>query len=417
MPSLLIRNIKLLVQVRDQAPAVVRGKDMAQLPVLADAYLLMVDGKIERFGPMSDCPDKADKTLDATGRMVFPGWCDSHTHLVFAASREEEFVNRIKGMSYEEIAAHGGGILNSAKKLRATSEDDLFASARKRLDEIIAMGTGAVEIKSGYGLSIDSELKSLRVIKRLKEVSPIPIKASFLGAHAMPLEFKENREVYIQQIIEEMLPVIAREGLADYIDVFCEKGFYSQEETDRILKAGAQYGLKAKIHANQLHYSGGVQVGVANGAVSVDHLEHCGPEEIACLQTGNTLPTLLPSCSFFLGIPYAPARALIEADLPVVLATDYNPGSTPSGNVPFLISLACINMKMLPEEAINATTINGAAALELEKEVGSITVGKRANVWISAPMPSYAYLPYAFGSSLVDTVILNGVVYPNQLQD
>ena len=414
MSSLLIRNIKTLVQLRDPAPVVVAGSAMSELPVLDDAFLLIEDGLIADFGPMSECPERADQILNATDRLVFPSWCDSHTHLVFAASREEEFVNRIKGMSYEEIAAKGGGILNSARKLRDTSEDALFERALGRLHEIIGFGTGAVEIKSGYGLSPDSEIKMLRVVRRLKEISPIPIKATFLGAHAMPLEFKENREGYLNQLLNEMLPQIADEGLAEYIDVFCERGFYTVEETERILEAGARYGLKPKIHANQLAYSGGVQVGVKHNAISVDHLEYCGEAEIESLKSGNTLPTLLPSCSFFLGLPYGPARDLIDAGLPVVLATDYNPGSTPSGNMHLLNALACIQMKMLPEEAINATTINGAAAMELSDQCGSISRGKLGNVWISKPMPSYAYLPYAFGSQLVDTVILNGEVQKRQ---
>jgi imidazolonepropionase len=411
MSSLLIRNIKGLVQAEHQRRALVRGAGMSELPVTEQAYLLMESGRIAGFGSMADCPDRAGQILDATGRFVFPSWCDSHTHLVFAASREEEFVLRIKGMRYEEIAARGGGILNSARRLADASEDQLFYSAWNRLQEVIGYGTGAIEIKSGYGLSLESELKMLRVVRRLKEKSPIPIKASFLGAHALPAEYKTDREGYLRLLTEEMLPQIAAEGLADYCDVFCERGFFTVEETDRILKAGWKYGLKPKIHANQLDYSGGVQTGVANKAVSVDHLEHCGPAEIEALQNSDTMPTLLPSCSFFLGLPYAPARQLIEAGLPVALASDFNPGSTPSGRMPFVVSLACIHMNMLPEEAINAATLNGARAMELEDDYGTIAVGKAANVFISNPMPSIAYLPYAFGGDHVQTVILNGRIW------
>jgi imidazolonepropionase len=360
---------------------------------------------------MSECPATADTVLDATGRMVFPSWCDSHTHIVFAASREEEFVSRIKGLSYEEIAQQGGGILNSARRLQAASEDQLFEGAWERLQEVIGYGTGAIEIKSGYGLSLESELKMLRVIRRLRAVSPIPVKATFLGAHAVPAEYRERREDYIALIINEMLPAVAAEGLADYCDVFCDKGFFTVEETGRILQAAAQYGLQPKIHANELGYTGGVQAGIAAGAISVDHLEYTGDAEIEALLASTTLPTLLPSCAFFLGIPYGPARRMIDAGLPVVLATDYNPGSTPSGRMPFVISLACIKMKMLPEEAIQAATINGARAMELESSHGSIARGKVASFFITRPMPSLAYLPYAFGSDLVDTIVLNGCVW------
>ncbi|MBK8558248.1 MAG: imidazolonepropionase [Lewinellaceae bacterium] len=408
MANLLIRNIKGLVLAVQEASAAVRGKDMAQLPVLENAWLLVENDTIHSYGSMPGCPERADTTLDANDRFVFPSWCDSHTHLVFAASREEEFVSRIKGLSYEDIAAQGGGILNSARKLQSMPAEQLLESAWNRLEEIIGYGTGMVEIKSGYGLTLDSELKMLRVIRELKKISPIPIKATFLGAHAMPAEFKTNREGYLKLVIDEMLPKIAAEGLADYCDVFCERGFYSVEETDRILKAAAQYGLKPRIHANQMHYSGGVQVGIANQAISVDHLEHCGAAEIAALQHASTFPTLLPSCSFFLGLPYAPARDLIDAGLPVVLATDFNPGSTPSGRMPFVLSLACIHMKMLPEEAIHAATINGAAALEMADQYGSITPGKIANLMISKPMSSIAFLPYAFGTDPVERVILAG---------
>jgi imidazolonepropionase len=411
MPSLLIRNIKTLVQAETHPRPVVKGAGMAVLPVVNDAFLLIENERIASFGHISQCPDRADKVLDASGRMVFPCWCDSHTHIVFAASREEEFVDRIRGLSYEEIARRGGGILNSARRLQEVSEEALFESAWGRLQEVIGYGTGAIEIKSGYGLTVESEMKMLRVIRRLKAESPIPVKATFLGAHAVPLEYKERRGAYIDLIINQMLPQVAEEGLADYCDVFCDQGFFSPEETAQILQAGWRYGLKPKIHANELGYTGGVQAGVANKAISVDHLEYTGDAEIEALKQSDTLPTLLPSCAFFLGIPYAPARKMMDAGLPVVLATDYNPGSSPSGKMPFVLSLACIKMKMLPEEAINAATINGARAMELESEYGSIAVGKVANVFISAPIPSLAFIPYAFGSNLVETVVLQGKLW------
>lgn len=411
MSSLLIRNIKNLVQAETRPRPIVKGADMAVLPVVNDAFLLIENERIASFGPMSQCPDRADKVLDASGRMVFPCWCDSHTHIVFAASREEEFVDRIRGLSYEEIARRGGGILNSARRLQEVPEETLFQSAWERLQEVIGYGTGAIEIKSGYGLSLESEMKMLRVIRRLKAASPIPVKATFLGAHAVPVEYKERRGAYIDLIIHQMLPQVAEEGLADYCDVFCDKGFFTPEETAQILQAGWQYGLKPKIHANELGYTGGVQAGVANKAISVDHLEYTGDAEIEVLKQSDTLPTLLPSCAFFLGIPYAPARKMMDAGLPVVLATDYNPGSSPSGKMPFVVSLACIKMKMLPEEAINAATINGASAMELVSEYGSIAVGKVANVFISTPIPSLAYIPYAFGSNLVESVVLRGKLW------
>lgn len=408
MSSLLIRNIGTLVQVAEGPSALSIGALMAQLPTLDDAYLLVEGERIAAFGPMSQCPERAEKTIDAQGGMLFPGWCDSHTHIVFAATREEEFRDRILGMSYEEIAARGGGILNSARKLRACSEDDLYEAALGRLNEVIDYGTAAIEIKSGYGLSLDSEIKMLRVIRRLKAVSPIPIKATFLGAHAVPTEYKSDRIAYIKLIINEMLPMVASEGLADYCDVFCDQGFFTPEETDRILEAGWKHGLKPKIHANELGYTGGVQAGVARGALSVDHLEYCGDAEIECLRQSDTLPVALPSCAFFLGIPYSPGRKMIDAGLPLVLASDYNPGSSPSGNMHFVVSLACIKMRLLPEEALNAATINGAFAMEQEAEVGSIAVGKLANLWISRPLSSLALLPYAFGSNLVERVIVRG---------
>jgi imidazolonepropionase len=408
MPTLLIRNIRALYLTEKIPRALVKGAEMAHAPHINDAYLLAENGRIAAFGPMVECPDRADEVLDATGRLVLPSWCDSHTHIVFAATREEEFVDRIRGLSYEEIAERGGGILNSAKKLREASEDKLFEGAWERLIEVIGLGTGAIEVKSGYGLSLDSEIKMLRVVRRLKERSPIPVKATFLGAHAIPMEYRSDRSAYISLIINEMLPKVAAESLADYCDVFCDKGFFTPEETEQILEAGWKWGLKPKIHANELGLTGGVQAGIAQRAISVDHLEFTSEVEISALLDSDTLPTLLPGCAFFLGIPYAPARQMIDAGLPVVLASDYNPGSCPSGNMPFVVSLACAKMKMLPEEALQAATLNGARAMELEGELGSIAVGKIANIFITRPMMSLAGLPYAFGSNVVETVILNG---------
>jgi len=411
MGTLLIRNIGLLVQAEKRPRSVVKGAEMSHLPTIAGAFLLIENDRIAAFGPMERCPERADTVLDASGRMVFPSWCDSHTHLVFAAPRDEEFVDRIRGLSYEEIARRGGGILNSARRLRQMPEEALLEGAWQRLCEVIAQGTGAIEIKSGYGLSTESELKMLRVIRRLKAISPIPIKATFLGAHAVPEEYRTRRNDYLDLIIHQMLPRVAEEGLAEYCDVFCDRGFFTPAETERILQAAWRYGLKPKIHANELDNSGGVQVGVANAAVSVDHLECIGAEEIAVLRHSTTLPTLLPACAFFLGIPYAPARQLIDAGLPVVLASDYNPGSAPSGRMAFVVSLACIQMKMLPEEAIHAATLNGARAMELETDYGSIAVGKKANLFITRPMTSLAQVPYFFGTDPVETVILNGRVW------
>lgn len=401
----LIVNIKQLHQVEDHnTPGKTRiaGKGMAHIPSLEHAWLLMEDGLIHSFGDMADIPaDHADKTVDASGRMILPAWVDSHTHLVFAGPRDGEFVDRIKGLSYEEIARRGGGILNSAAKLNAMDEQELYDQSLARLHRVMAQGTGAIEIKSGYGLCIEGELKMLRVIRRLKENAGIPVKASFLAAHAYPLEYRENKEGYIKLIIDEMLPRVAGEGLADYMDVFCEQGFFGVPETERLLEAGWKYGLKPKIHANQLHHSGGVQTGVKHNALSVDHLECVGDEEIASLKTGNTMPTLLPGAAFFLGIQYQPARRIIDAGLPVCLATDYNPGSCPSGNVPLLLSIACTQLKMTPEEAINSVTVNGAAALELEQQLGTIRPGKKANLIITHKIPSLAYIPYDYGNNPV----------------
>lgn len=408
--SLLVSNIKNLV-LAEKMPRTepLRGNDLAHLPILENAFLLVENQRIKDFGPMADCPDRAGQTFDATGRMVFPCWVDSHTHLVFAKSREEEWVDRIKGLSYEEIAHRGGGILNSARRLQEASEDELFEQALGRLDEVRSFGTGVVEIKSGYGLTVESELKMLRVIRRLKEASDLGIKASFLGAHSVPMEFRNgNRQGYISLIINEMLPQIAAEGLADYIDVFCEKVAFSVAETEQIMEAGARYGLKPKIHVNQFNCMGGIATAVRHGAVSVDHLEVVDEDDVAALQGGQTIATLLPSAAFFLNDPVPPARKLIAAGVPVALATDFNPGTSPSARMPFVLSLACIQMKMLPEEAVNAATLNGAFALEWADEYGSIARGKIANFFITKPLPSLAYLPYAFGSNLVERVFVRG---------
>lgn len=385
---------------------------MDALPALSNAWLLCQDGLIEDFGTMDALPEiNTDSTIDCSGRIVLPAWVDSHTHLVFPDTRENEFEDRIRGLSYEEIARRGGGILATAAKTAGASEDFLFENAFERLRQVVKQGTGAIEIKSGYGLTPETELKMLRVIRRLREVSPIPVRSTFLAAHAYPVHFRENREGYIRQIIDEMLPQVAAEGLAEYMDVFCEKGFFSVEDTDRLLEAGWKYGLKPKIHANQLHHSGGVEAGVRNNAISVDHLECVGETEIAALKGSQTMPVLLPAAAFFLGISYQPARAIIDAGLPVCLASDYNPGSCPSGNMAFLLTLACTQLKMTPNEAINSITINGAAALEWQNELGSIAKGKKANLIITHPMRSVALLPYDFGNNPVAQMILNGRVW------
>jgi len=406
----LITHISKLHQVEQASENRTRvsGADMATVPSIDDAWLLIENGLIHSFGSMSSVPElQVSEHINASGRHVLPAWVDSHTHLVFAAPRDGEFVDRIKGASYEEIARKGGGILNSARKLAEMDEQQLYEQSLQRLLRVMAQGTGAIEIKSGYGLSLEAEMKMLRVIRRLKENVPIPVRASFLAAHAYPMEYRENKEGYIDLIINEMLPRVAGEGLADYMDVFCEQGFFGVPETERLLEAGWKHGLKPKIHANQLHYSGGVQVGVKHNALSVDHLECVGDEEIAALKGSNTMPVLLPGAAFFLGIQYQPARRIIDAGLPVCLATDYNPGSCPSGNVPLLLSIACTQLKMTPEEAVNAVTINGAAALELEKEMGTIKVGKRGCVIITERIPSLAHIPYDFGNSPVHKVVYN----------
>ena len=405
-------NIKELIQVRDKSVEKVSGKDMSILPTIKNAFLMIEDEIIINFGPMEKLGNtKADTVIDVTGRLILPTWSDSHTHLVFADTREEEFVDRINGLSYEQIAQRGGGILNSATKLQNKPEQELYNDAAKRLEELIKSGTGSIEIKSGYGLTLESELKMLRVIKKLKENFPLPIKATFLGAHAIPFKYKEKRAAYIQLIIDEMLPEIATQKLADFIDVFCEKGYYTVEETDQILKAGIKYGLVPKIHVNQFNSIGGIKVGVKNNALSVDHLEVLTTKDLAHLKDSETIPVSLPSCSFFLGIPYTDARKIMEANVPLALASDYNPGSTPSGNMNFVVSLACIKMKMTPEEAINAATINGAYALNLSHKVGSISKGKLANFIITKPIKSYSYIPYSFTNNCIEKIFLKGVKY------
>ena len=404
----LITNIKSLYGVLDKNITLKRGAEMADFAKIDNAYLLVEDRLIKEFGEMSNAPSSSEKTINAKGKIVLPSFVDSHTHIVFAKSREDEFVMKIKGASYEEIAAAGGGILNSARKLQETSEDDLFNDAWYRLQELMQKGTGAIEIKSGYGLTVKDEIKILRVIKRLKEKASIPVKATFLGAHAYPAEYRENHQGYLDLIINEMLPAIAAEGLADYIDTFCETGFFSVEDTSKVLEAGAKHGLKAKIHGNQLDYSGGVQVAIKHNAVSVDHLEHTGDIEIEALKNSTTLPVGLPGCSFYLGLPYTPARKIINANLPFVIASDYNPGSSTAGDMRFITALGCIKMKLTPEEAFNATTINGAAAIELSNEVGSIAEGKRANFIITKEIPSLAWIPYAHQSNWIDSVFING---------
>ena len=407
----LLTNIKALVNVREEGSYPLRGKELNELPCIDDAYLIIEDDEIAAYGLMKDL---ALQTADfqfhfnLTGRYILPSWCDSHTHLVFAGSREDEFIDKIKGVSYAEIAAKGGGILNSARKIEEIAEEELYAQSSKRLLEVICLGTGAIEIKSGYGLSVEGELKMLRVIKKLKERSRVLIKSTFLGAHAFPLLYKDNRQGYIDSVINEMLPVIANEKLADYIDVFCEQGFFSLEETETICKAGMQYGLKTKLHANQLTASGAVQTGVKLNAISVDHLEYMDDEAISSLANSTTVGTLLPTAAFFLRMPYQAARKLIDANCAIALASDFNPGSSPSGNMNFVISLSCIQLAMLPEEAINAATINGAFAMEVSDKAGSITMGKKANLIVTKPLPSLQYFPYSFGSNNIEKVMLQG---------
>lgn len=406
----LITNIKQLLQIRDTSVKKVSGVAMATLPLIENAFLLIENNLIADFGEMKNCPTmEVDKIIDAAGCVVLPTWCDSHTHIVYAGNREQEFVDRINGLTYEEIANRGGGILNSAKKLNETSEIEIYNQSKVRLEEVMQQGTGAVEIKSGYGLTVEGELKMLRVIKQLAENYPIKIKATFLGAHAFPMEFKENHLGYIHLIINEMLPKIANEKLADFIDVFLETGYFSVAETEQIVNAGKKYGLIPKIHVNQFTAIHGIEACVKLDALSVDHLEIVTDQDIEALKNSNTMPVALPSCSYFISIPYTPARQMIAAGLPLALASDFNPGTTPSGNMNFVVATACIKMKMTPEEAINAATINGAYAMGVSDTHGSITIGKSANVIITKPINSYYQLPYAFGSNLIKSVIIEGI--------
>ena len=409
----LITHIHQLLSVREES-VLLRGKELSRLPLIENAFLLIEDGIIAAYGHMNELelmvPHLPGQVVDASGQFILPAWCDSHTHLVFAGSREDEFIDKLKGMSYEEIAARGGGILNSASRLNETGEDELFNTAWARLEELGKQGTGAMEIKSGYGLTVEGELKMLRVIRRLKNKSPLSIKASFLGAHAYPLAFKDNHAGYIDLIITEMLPIIAKEGLADYIDVFCETGFFSPDETERICKAGMIYGLRPKLHVNQMNSIGGIETAIKLNALSADHLEMMTEEDIQLLSASPVIGTLLPTAAFFLRMNYPPFRALIDYNCAIALASDYNPGSSPSGNMNFVMALSCIQLKMLPEEAINAATLNGAFAMGMERELGSITVGKRANLIFTKPMPSLAYWPYSFGTNMIDKVMIGGVI-------
>lgn len=407
--KILLKNIKQLLQVRDTAPPKVSGAQMAELPLLENAWILLHNNKIHSYGTMDTCPSHSKiEVHDCTGRIVMPTWCDSHTHIVYAGNREQEFVDRINGLSYQEIANRGGGILNSAKKLQNTSEQSLYAQSAQRLQEVMQLGTGAIEIKSGYGLTTEAELKMLRVAKKLGEKFPVAVKTTFLGAHAVPKEYKDNKQGYIQLICNEMLPEVARDNLATYVDIFCEEGYFTVEDTHQLLQTAATYGLMPKIHVNQFNAIGGVAAGVKNNALSVDHLEVLTQEDIAYLKNSDTMPVALPSCSYFLSIPYTPGRELINAGLPLALATDYNPGSTPSGNMNFVVATACIKMKLTPAEAINAATLNGAYAMGLSETHGSITNGKVASLIITKQIPSYNYLPYAFGSNCIEKVLING---------
>jgi imidazolonepropionase len=412
--NLIFKNIKELVQVRNEPLKWVSGNEMSVLPTIKNAFLWVEKGLIKDFGPMEACPIfENSESINATGKILMPTWCDSHTHLVFAGNRELEFVDKINGLSYEEIAKRGGGILNSAKKLNETSFDELYEQSKQRLTDIIAMGTGAVEIKSGYGLSFEGELKMLRVIKKLKEQSPIAIKATFLGAHALPEAYRNDRTGYIKMLINELLPAIATENLADYVDVFCETNYFSVDEMDEILKASKKFNLAPKVHVNQFTSIGGIQAAVKQNARSVDHLEVMTAEDIQALKNTQTMPVALPGCSFYLGIPFAPAKAIIEAGLPLALASDFNPGSSPSGNMSFVVAMACIKMKLTPEQAINAATLNGAYTMGLESELGSITKGKRANLILTKPINSYVSIPYMYSTNQIEQVYINGEAIKN----
>ncbi|WP_455170101.1 imidazolonepropionase [Aegicerativicinus sediminis] len=410
--TVLIINIKQLVQVRQNNVTVVKGKEMADLPVLENAYLMIEHDTIVEFGPMSELDEiEADEIIDAKDRIVLPTWCDSHTHVVYAGNRVGEFEDRINGLSYEEIATRGGGILNSAKLLAETSEQELYEQSIKRIHKLIRLGTGLLEIKSGYGLSLDAELKMLRVIRKIKKELPITVKATYLAAHAVPKEYKDNKSAYVDLVVNEFIPTIAKEKLADYIDVFCEKGYFDVEDTEKILKAGVDHGLVPKIHVNQFNIIGGVEAAVQHNALSVDHLELLDDNDLEHLKGSRTMPVALPGCSFFLSIPYTPARKIIDIGLPLALATDYNPGSAPSGNMNFVVSAACIKMNMTPAEAINAATINGAYALGVSNQYGSICRGKKANVMITKEIPDYRYLPYSFGEDCIDKVLVHGMIW------
>ena len=410
--KLLVRNIGRIVGIRPAGCLRLCGEEMSRLETLDEAWLLADEGRIAAFGRMSDCPSgDGAQVVDAGGGMLFPSFCDSHTHLVYAGSREQEFLDKIAGLSYEEIAKRGGGILNSADRLHATSEEELYSQAMARVREIIRMGTGCVEIKSGYGLSTEDELKMLRVIRRIRETAPLAVRATFLGAHAVARAYFGRQKEYVDLVCNEMLPAVAREGLADFVDVFCDEGFFTVDETVRIIEAGRSLGLRAKIHANELAVSGGVQAGVAHGALSVDHLERMGAEEIEALRGSATMPTLLPGAAFFLGMSYPPARDMIRAGLGVALASDYNPGSSPSGNIRMVVSLASIRMKMTPAEALNAATLNSAYAMGLSDEYGSITRGKAANFFLTDPMPSVEFFSYAYQTPLIRRVFLRGEEY------
>ena len=407
--NLLVKNIGCIVGIDESGRTRVAGKEMANMGMLENAWLLTDGERIDSYGTMDNLPPTEDcEIIDARGGWLFPSFCDSHTHIVYAGSREQEFLDKINGLTYEEIAKRGGGILNSADRLHDTSEDELYRQAMERIDEIVAMGTGLVEIKSGYGLTLEDELKILRVIRRIKDTAPLDVRATFLGAHAVGRAYKGRQSEYVEHVCNDMIPAVAKEGLADFVDVFCDKGFFTVEETAKIMETGAKYGLRAKIHANELAVSGGVEVGVGHKALSVDHLESMGDEQIEALRGSDTMPTMLPGCAFFLGIGYPPARKMIDAGLAVALASDYNPGTAPSGNMRFVASLASIKMKMTPAEALNAATLNSACAMGESKDFGSITCGKKANFYITKPLPSLAFLPYAHQTPVINTVVLKG---------